>query len=428
MTTSETEAVSSVAAPPAATGFAPYLVTHAAWFLAFGIQGVLFPYLLRVVLEADEIHFGLAQMASSLPTTLLILIGGLTADRIDTRKAVIGFCAFTILIFAVLGTLVATGALSYPLMIGYALTVGTMGAFMGPARDSLLSRVAPQEGGIQRAVALANMAQFGAQLVGMGIATLTPVLGVPLILFGQAGVMAIAAASGLRIRPRPAEPRATGPDDDAAHLLIRLGRDLVAGFRAAAGSPVIGPVLLLATGMGVFFTGAFVVLLPLTVQTYFAGAADKTAFASGLGAFSLCFWGGTMLSAVVLVRVGAALRKKGLAFLLALTSGSLLLFACAIPMPLWSLCAVNFLWGLGGGVAMTLSRGLVQEYAPADKRARVLSIFSLGMMGGAPVGAVFYGVLAHAIGPRLSILVPAAGMLAVTAAVAAFSRLRHLED
>lgn len=419
MTVTETDA-------PAPTGYGAYLVTHGAWFLAFGIQSVMVPYLLRVVLETDEIHFGLAQMAASLPTTLLILIGGLVADRTDTRRTVIGFCAFTILVFGVLGTLVATGALSYPLMIAYALTVGTMGAFMSPARDSLLSRVAPEAGGIQRAVALANMAQFGAQLIGMGVATLTPVLGVPVIIFGQAGVMAAAVVFGLRIRPRPADHTPSGAD--AGHLLIRLGRDLVAGFQAAIGSPVIGPVLLCAIGMGVFFTGAFIVLLPLTVQTYFTGAADRTAYASGLGAFSLCFWGGTMLSAIVLVRLGAALRKKGLAFLGALTLGSLLLIACAIPMPLWALCAVNFFWGLCGGVAMTMSRGLVQEYAPADKRARVLSIFSLGMMGGAPVGAVFYGVLAHAIGPRLSILVPAFGMLAVALGVAAFSRLRHLED
>jgi MFS family permease len=135
-----------------------------------------------------------------------------------------------------------------------------------------------------------------------------------------------------------------------------------------------------------------------------------------------------MLSTVLLVRFAPALKRKGAVFLGALSVGSVVLMACAIPMPFWLLCALNFIWGLGGGIAMTLSRGLVQAYAPPDKRARVLSIFSLGLMGGSPIGAVFYGVLAHVIGARISILVPAFGMLAVTVAVALLSRLRHLED
>jgi len=102
------------------------------------------------------------------------------------------------------------------------------------------------------------------------------------------------------------------------------------------------------------------------------------------------------------------------------------LLLCVIPMPLWLLCGANFAWGLGGGVAMTLSRGLIQEHAPADRRARVLSIFTLGVMGGGPLGAVAYGVLAHRIGPHLSLLVPSLLMLAIVGTVAKRSRLRFL--
>jgi MFS family permease len=97
-------------------------------------------------------------------------------------------------------------------------------------------------------------------------------------------------------------------------------------------------------------------------------------------------------------------------------------------MPFWLLCALNFVWGLGGGVAMTLGRGLVQRYSPPDKVARILSIFTLGNMGGAPAGAVLYGVLAHAIGPRAAILIPGLGMLMIVAAVTLRSQLWRLDE
>jgi len=418
-------AVETTEAPATTTGFPAYLFAHGAWFLAFGVQMVLFPYLVRVVLHEDAIRLGFAQMSLSLPTTLLILFGGFVADRVDGKRIVVASCLASVAIFAVLGGLVAAGRLTYGLMIGYALAVGVVGAFATPARDALLSQVAPQAGGVQKAVSGAFLAQFAGQILGMVAAIAAPLLGVAALLFGQAALMAAAAVAAVRMRPRPAETRA----QRVGHPVRFLSREIADGFRAATASPVIGPVLLCSVGMGVCFMGAFAVLLPLIVQGYFPdipGGGENTAIASALGAFILCFWVGSMTSAILLMRRSP--RRKGVAYLASLAAGALVLAVCAVPVPFWLLCALNFVWGLGGGVAMTLGRGLVQEHAPPDKRARVLSIFTLGMMGGGPLGAVAYGFLAHAIGPRPAILVPALGMLAITVAVAARSRLRHLES
>ncbi|MDZ4371851.1 MAG: MFS transporter [Phenylobacterium sp.] len=405
------------------TRFPAYLFTHGAWFLAFGLQMVLFPYLVRVVLQENEIRFGLAQMALQAPTTVLILLGGFLADRRDGRRIVIVCALATMVTFAVLGGFVAGGQLTYGLVIAYALVVGSISAFSNPARDSLLSQVAPDPGNVQRAVAAASMAQFAAQILGMVAAMVAPLVGVAALLFGQSGLMAASALAALGMRPRPTVARPPG----LGHPLAVVGRDIREGFSAVIASPVIGPVMLCSVGMGVCFMGAFAVLLPLVVQNYFpleAGGRANAAIATALGAFSLCFWVGSMVSAMVIMRRPP--RRKGRAYLLALASGALVLLVCVTPMPLWLLCVMNFLWGLGGGVAMTLSRGLVQEHAPADRRARVLSIFTLGIMGGGPLGAVAYGVLAHEIGPRVSLLVPSLLMLAIVGTVARRSQLRHL--
>ena len=65
-----------------------------------------------------------------------------------------------------------------------------------------------------------------------------------------------------------------------------------------------------------------------------------------------------------------------------------------------------FVWGLAAGISIMMSRTIVQAAAPPHLLARVLSIYQLGFMGGAPLGAALMGVVADAAGPQLVILVP----------------------
>ena len=50
-------------------------------------------------------------------------------------------------------------------------------------------------------------------------------------------------------------------------------------------------------------------------------------------------------------------------------------------------------WGLNMGVTSTLARTIVQESAPSEFRARVMSVYSLGLLGSAPIGAVVLGLI-----------------------------------
>jgi MFS family permease len=389
---------------------------------------VVFPYLVRVVLEENEVRFGFAQMALQLPTTLLVLIGGFVADRVDGKRAVVTTFCLAVGAFATLGALVALGWLTYELLIAYALSVGVLSAFANPARDSLLSLMAPERpGGVQSVVAQASLAQFGGQIVGMMLAAAAPLLGIGPLLLGQAVLMALGAFAMTRIAPKPAEERRARGQDG---LFRFMAREIGEGISAVIASPAIAPVTICAIAMGVCFMGAFFVILPLIVQSYFPANLEGDAraqIASALGLFSLCFWVGSMTSAMALSRMGP-LQHKGRIYMGALATGGVVLLICAIPAPFWVLCVLNFVWGLGGGVAMTLGRGIVQEHAPPEKRARVLSVFTLGLMGGGPLGAVAYGYLAHAYDPHLVVIFPAALMLVVVACVFTLSRLRHVGD
>ena len=63
-------------------------------------------------------------------------------------------------------------------------------------------------------------------------------------------------------------------------------------------------------------------------------------------------------------------------------------------------------WGLNMGVTMTLARTIVQESATEEYRARIMSVYSLGLLGSAPIGALMLGRIVESFG-TLNGLVPA---------------------
>jgi nitrate/nitrite transporter NarK len=64
-----------------------YLVGTGSWFMAFGIQSVMFTWLVTMVLRESPNMVGVAQMTLLLPGTLLILIGGSIADRVGGQRS-----------------------------------------------------------------------------------------------------------------------------------------------------------------------------------------------------------------------------------------------------------------------------------------------------------------------------------------------------
>jgi MFS-type transporter involved in bile tolerance (Atg22 family) len=72
---------------------------------------------------------------------------------------------------------------------------------------------------------------------------------------------------------------------------------------------------------------------------------------------------------------------------------------------------------------ITQCRTVVQQAAPASHRARILSLFQLGLMGGAPLGALLIGYLAAFTGPHAAPVYPAACMLLIVAGLLTRSQL-----
>jgi MFS-type transporter involved in bile tolerance (Atg22 family) len=128
----------------------------------------------------------------------------------------------------------------------------------------------------------------------------------------------------------------------------------------------------------------------------------------------------------VLMRRGGV-QRPGRAMILGSVVSLALLSLLYLELPAAAFYVVIYLWGLCGGISMTMSRSVLQEASPESHRARLMSVYSLAMMGGMPLGSILLGAAVGAFGARNAVLVPVFGMLLVVIALAAWTRLWHVE-
>ena len=393
---------------PAGTGLRWYLLSACSFIVPGGIQQVLFPWLVAFVLMESADRVGLAQMASALPALALILFGGVLGDRLDQRRILIVVHILASLPPLVMAWVIYQGSLSYASLIVYALVAGAFGAFSQPARDALLTQVAGGE--IQRTVTLMLMLTFGVQIIGFSFAGFADTIGPVALMVMQAGLMAAGVFAVLRI-PRPAARVASAGGNPLA--------DIFDGVLFVIRSASVGPTVLVTFAMGVFFAGVYIVLLPLMVRDLYGGSSFEISLAFA------CFMLGTVVTTVLLVRLGGV-QRWGRALVFGLVSGSLVLVPLAFAPPLWLFYASVFLWGMSAGVTMAMSRTIVQEAATESHRARIMSVYSLSMMGGMPIGSLLMGYVIEFVGPAQATWLPVVGVLAMVGAVAARTRLWYI--
>jgi len=375
-----------------------YLGGHAAWFTSLGIQMIAFPWLVAVVLGEPAQRVGIAQMAVMAPAMLFMLYGGAVADRADCRRLLLRYQAMATLPPLALAGCIMAGALGYSVLIAYGLAMGTLTAFVMPTRDTLLSRVVIH--GRARAIAITSAAQFIFQLIGIGATGFAGRIGASALLVTQAVILGLGAWSVSRLAPAP--PTATHREGESTLAAMQDG------LRAVRRSDRLFPVVVSMLAVGIFYGGAFSVVLPLMVRDVFGGSSGEMALVN------TAFWVGTIASTLLQIRQGA-LQRPGRAVLLGLAWGSIVLLAMAVPSPLWVFALVCVVWGAGAGVVLTQGRTIVQLETPESHRARALAIFQLGFTGGSPIGALGMGYLVANVGPRAALVYPAAAMIVVLA-------------
>ncbi len=407
--------------PGAGAELTIYYTLVALYFFAFGLQFVLFPALVTFVLREDAEQVGLAQMALSSPMFALLLVGGLIAERVRAGRALAILQSGIALASVALAILIYSGGLTYPLLLLYAVAVGSCAALLGPARDSALNGVVDrvsQAGGapsIATAAAMTTSVQIGAQIGGIIAARSAGANPAPLLLL-QAGALFAAALVALALRaPKPEKRGGT-----LSSAIADLKEGLAYSFR----NQVMGPMLISAFYSGIFIIGSFQVLFPLIVRDEYGGTLH--AQSNLMSILFEVFWAASFVSAVILTRL-PPLRRPGRAMLAAHMIGAVALISLAWHKPFWLLTGIVALWGLAAGVWISMSRTIAQSAAAPQYLGRVLAIYAMGFMGGAPIGSAITGIAAGMWGPRLAALLPGFGLLIGAVALGLLTSLWKLD-
>ncbi len=382
-----------------------YLGSVASFMVPAGIQMVLLPYLLTIELHQPALRFGLTQMFGQMPVLMFLLFGGWLADRVDPRRMLIGLHAAALVMPAVLAVVVWRGTVTEAVLVAYALAWGLVTAFAMPARDGLLRRVAGSN--IQRMVIWAIGTQFGMQMIGQALGGRVAQWGPVGILLMQCAVLAMGIHTASRLPPMVAAPL-----PHAGPWYLAAWRGLGAGLPLIFHDAPMRAAFLIMLGVGVFFGGVLPVLIPLAVRDLFGGGAQD--IATGF----MMFGAGT-LSCIALLTSRGGLAFPGRALVLSMASGCAALVPIFFAPPGWVFHICLFVWGMSGGLAMAMSRTILQEQAPATHQSRVMAAHALSTAGGGPVGAAMMGLAVSVMGVRWAVLVPVAGVTLTTLAVVA---------
>ncbi|MEU0070280.1 MFS transporter [Streptomyces sp. NPDC006332] len=314
---------------------------------------------------------GLVMSVSALPRAVLMLGGGVIADRFGPRRVVIGSdAARCAAVLAVAALLFLTSPGLWPLAV-LALVFGTVDAVFVPAVGALPARItgSGQLARIQgmRGLAYRFAAVVGAPLGGLGVA-----VGGAAAAFGVAGLL-IAVSVPLLISVRVREL----PQDDSAAPATTAWSDLVVGLRYIRRHRVLAPLMLAIAFGDLGFVGPLNVGLTLLADERGWGAAGMGWVLAGFGAGA-----GT---ASLLLTVRGRLPHAGQVAGSALLAGCVAIGALAYVPNVVAAVGTALLIGLLAGLSGAMCHALLQTQTDPAFLGRVTAVASLVSLGLAPL-------------------------------------------
>ncbi|HEY3116460.1 MAG TPA: MFS transporter [Chloroflexota bacterium] len=361
------------------------------------------------VQTGSPLALGTTQLARGLPNIFFSLVGGVIADRVDRRTLMIWTQLGNLVCTIVLAGLATAGSLDLPVLFVLLIVRGSVGAFFGPARGSVIGDLVPRSE-IPNAVVLHSAVFNSTRMVGPAIAgILIAIIGSAFVLWINAASLAVCVLMLILMR---VPPRA------AAAMLSAWG-SFVEGIRYVRRQPVV--LMLLLLGIGPFILGQpYQSMMPVFARDVLQVGPQ------GLGLLTTAAATGSLVGAFVMTAFGD-FSGKGRAMLLGLMAyGSLIAAFALSPWPIVS-GLVLFLVGCSFQIYATTNSTLVQLIVPSEYRGRVLGIHQTDR-GFIPLGSMLMGSIAQVAGAPFAVaLMGGSLVIAALAVLAAVPRMRRLE-
>ncbi|MGC8773923.1 MAG: MFS transporter [Chlorobaculum sp.] len=341
---------------------------------------------------------GVAAAASTIPTLLLSLFGGMLVDRYPRKAVLLWSQVLLMLLSFIFGAAVLLGMATLSFILVLAFLIGSVSAVATPAIQAFISEIVERKH-LPVAVALNSSIFNASRVIGPVLAgfMITWIgTGGAYIANGVSFIAVIAALLAIRI-PNP-EARTV-----SAEHPIQSIRD---GILYAWTHPLIRTIVLFVAAVSIF-GWSFMSMLPVVAKREFGIGADGMGYL--YSAFGLGSLFGTVVVSVSSGRVRSSLMVIGGVLTFAL---GLLAFTFATWLPLALFCL--FISGLGMLSAFATMTGTVQRLVEDRFRGRVMSIYLMVLLGLMPFGNLLMGLLSEHFGTPVALRTGAMVTIAAT--------------
>lgn len=385
--------------------FARYLAAVTVSTLGSGMATVALAF---AVLEfGGATDLGIVLLAREIPVIVLLLLGGVFADRLPRQMILVGSDLVKGTAQIITAILVFSGAANVWNVALLQTVFGLAAAFSRPATIGLVKE-AVSDARLQEANALLQLSSSVLSIAGPAIGAIIVAAGSPawaiavdsITFFASAG---LTASMQLTRTVRIASASILG--------------DLRDGWREFVTRPW---AVAMVVSFGLFqltYFPALLVLGPLVAKEQLGGAgAWGTILAVGSA--------GAVFGGMFALRLKVS--RPLVACQLLVVPAGLLLAALAVPLPLIAIAAVSFVGGVGFALGNTLWFTALQRNVPDHALSRISSFDWLGSVALNPIGYALIGPIAGAIGAPEALGVAAVLNIAVCLSVVLVPSVRSI--
>jgi MFS family permease len=335
----------------------------------------------------SALALGAVSMFRTLPQLLLVLFGGVIADRFPKQKLLIGTQATLAIQATILAVLTSSGMITIPLIYALAVVQGLANTLDNPTRQAfVMEMVGPND--VPNAVALNSSLQQTTRLVGPSLAGITIATLGTAVCFYMNAFSFVAVLIGLFLmdpskffdvqRPR------------RAPMLRQLGE----GLRYAATTPDIALAMITMAILGTFGYN-FQVMIPLIAQYMLHWSAV------GFGLLTSALAIGSVTAGLGVAWLSRASRRT--LFLGAGAFSVILLFVGLTNTPFIVVPLLTAL-GFSSTIFTSTNTARLQLITPGVLRGRVMSMNQLLFAGSTPIGSLIVGTMADAYNVQATIV------------------------
>ena len=332
-------------------------------------------------LKNSPLWLGLLGLSFAVPMIILPLVGGAIADRVNRMKLLYFTQTMMMLSAFFLAAITWMGIVNVWYVLVISAVSSSLLAFDNPARQALIPDLVPGKD-LLNAMSLNAATYNGAALVGPAIAgALLGPLGVGALFFinGVSYLAVLVALFAMR------DVRAhTG----GTHKSI--GVSMLAGLTYAWRTRLVF-LLLVLSSLAAVFGRSYQNLLPIFARDIWKGGPQ------GYGLLLSAAGAGAMVGAFGLASI-KKLKHHGITLIVSGLLFGLSLAAFAVAPSLWAGVALLFVSGVTSTVFGTMIATFIQVAAPREIRGRIMSLYSITLIGLPSLGALGSGAIAQSLG------------------------------